>query len=86
MEICDPRAALIINVTKLYDAESRNTFKCYGRVFSGTVERGMLVKVVADGCVNEDDENLNQAVVDGVCLPGTEYVSCYCKSSDKSPI
>jgi len=39
---CDPRAPLMIHVTKLYAAPDGQSFSAYGRIYSGTVKPGRV--------------------------------------------
>lgn len=45
MLTCNPDGALMIHVTKLFPSQDALTFSALGRVFSGTVKKGMAVAV-----------------------------------------
>ena len=45
MLACNPDGELMVQITKLYPSQDASTFDAFGRVLSGTIERGSTVKV-----------------------------------------
>lgn len=65
MKKCDPDGPLVIHVTKLYDNEEATGFDAFGRVFSGTVRPGQVVRVLGEGYSIDDEEDMTmQKVLD----------------------
>jgi len=56
MKRCDPRAPLMVNVTKMYPRPDASGFDSFGRVFSGQLKVGDKVSVLREGifwfCIN----------------------------------
>ena len=46
MKRCDPRAPLMVNVTKMYPRPDASGFDSFGRVFSGQLKVGDKVSVL----------------------------------------
>ena len=45
MVTCNPDGVLMVHITKLYPSSDALTFSALGRVFSGTLTKGMAVAV-----------------------------------------
>ncbi|KAI8093304.1 P-loop containing nucleoside triphosphate hydrolase protein [Halteromyces radiatus] len=58
MRKCDPDGPLMIYITKLYNNEDATDFDAFGRVFSGTVKSGQMVRVLGEGYSTEDEEDM----------------------------
>jgi translation elongation factor EF-G len=48
MIACDPEGILMVHVTKLYPSNDASSFTALGRVFSGTLTKGMTVAVLGE--------------------------------------
>jgi len=46
-----------VNVVKQYHAADLKEFYCLGRVISGTLKRGMKVKILGEGYNKEEEED-----------------------------
>ena len=69
MRKCDPNGPLVINIVKLFNTPDGSKFLSLGRVYSGTVRAGQVVKVLGEAYTQEDEEDM--AVVEVAAL----YVS-----------
>lgn len=59
MKRCDPKARLVVHTTKNYHRPDGNTFDVFGRVMSGTIRRGQIVKVLGEKyCLDDDEDSL----------------------------
>ncbi|KAG8934940.1 U5 small nuclear ribonucleoprotein component [Tulasnella sp. 418] len=74
MSKCDPDGPLMIHITKLYHTADAMDFRAYGRVLSGTVRKGMEVKVLGEGYSPEDEEDMAKAVVDDLGIGESRYI------------
>jgi U5 small nuclear ribonucleoprotein component len=45
----DPEGPVMVHVTKLYHATDDQSFRAFGRILSGTLKKGMPIKVVSEG-------------------------------------
>jgi U5 small nuclear ribonucleoprotein component len=68
MLACDPKGPLMIQIVKLYPTPDANEFRAFGRVLSGTVTKGMEVKVLGEGYSMEDEEDMVMQTVEGVLI------------------
>ncbi|KAG9048265.1 hypothetical protein FS837_000401, partial [Tulasnella sp. UAMH 9824] len=68
MERCDPDGPLMIQITKLYHTADAQDFRAFGRIYSGTLKRGMEVKVLGEGYSPEDEEDMVKVVVEDVWI------------------
>src|SRR5258706_8455458 len=59
---CDPKGPTIVHITKLYNTTDALSFRAFGRVLSGTLKKGMTVKVLGEGYSPEDEEDMARAV------------------------
>lgn len=55
-------------MTKLYHTADAEHFRAFGRVMSGTVKVGQVVKVLGEGYSLEDEEDMISAIVDGIMI------------------
>lgn len=74
MQKCDPAGPVMVHVTKLYHTTDAQSFRAFGRVFSGTVRKGMEVKVLGEGYSPEDEEDMMKAVVEDIWISESRYV------------
>lgn len=65
---CDPQGPTVVHVTKLYHTADAEHFRVFGRVMSGTVKVGQVVKVLGEGYSLEDEEDMINAIVDGIMI------------------
>jgi U5 small nuclear ribonucleoprotein component len=65
---CDSQGPTVVQITKLYHTSDAQEFRAFGRVMSGTVRRGQVVKVLGEGYSLEDEEDMITAVVDSVLI------------------
>ncbi|KAJ3536984.1 hypothetical protein NM688_g6759 [Phlebia brevispora] len=73
MKACDPEGPLMINVTKLYHTTDAQSFRAFGRIISGTVRKGMQVKVLGEGYSPEDEEDMAKATVEDIWISEARY-------------
>lgn len=60
---CDPDGPLVIQITKLFDNEEATDFDAFGRVFSGTVKPGQVVRVLGESYTVDDQEDMTMQKV-----------------------
>ncbi|KAI0690740.1 Calreticulin family-domain-containing protein [Cytidiella melzeri] len=73
MQNCDPEGPLMINITKLYQTTDAQSFRTFGRVLSGTLRKGMDVKVLGEGYSPEDEEDMVKAYVEDIWINEARY-------------
>ena len=73
MKACDPAGPVMINVTKLYHTTDAQSFRAFGRVISGTIRKGMQVKVLGEGYSPEDEEDMVKATVEDIWINEARY-------------
>ncbi|KAF7794353.1 hypothetical protein EIP86_005487 [Pleurotus ostreatoroseus] len=73
MKTCDPAGPVMINVTKLYHTTDAQSFRAFGRVISGTIRKGMQVKVLGEGYSPEDEEDMVKATVEDIWINEARY-------------
>ncbi|CAL1694332.1 unnamed protein product [Somion occarium] len=73
MKACDPDAPVMVHISKLYHTTDAQSFRAFGRVFSGTVKKGMEVRVLGEGYSPEDEEDMAKAIVDDVWISEARY-------------
>ncbi|KAF8588316.1 Calreticulin-domain-containing protein [Ramaria rubella] len=64
----------MVHITKLYHTTDAQSFRAFGRVMSGTVRKGMELKVLGEGYSPEDEEDMVKAVVEDVWIYESRYV------------
>lgn len=74
MQKCNPEGPLMIQITKLYHTTDAQSFRAFGRVMSGTVRKGMEVKVLGEGYSPEDEEDMMKAVVEEMWMAESRWV------------
>lgn len=73
METCDPQGPLVIQVAKLYHTSDAKDFMSFGRVMSGTVSPGQIVRVLGEGYTLDDEEDMVLATVSDCWINETRY-------------
>ncbi|RUS27799.1 hypothetical protein BC938DRAFT_482716 [Jimgerdemannia flammicorona] len=73
MRDCDANGPLMIHITKLYSTEDATGFDAFGRVMSGTVKRGQMVRVLGEGYSIEDEEDMTVQKVESVWVFESRY-------------
>ncbi|KAJ9113090.1 hypothetical protein QFC20_001977 [Naganishia adeliensis] len=74
MQQCNPDGPAIVHITKLYHTADAQTFRAFGRVMSGTIRQGQLVKVLGEGYSPEDEEDMVSQSIDNIWLHESRYV------------
>jgi 116 kDa U5 small nuclear ribonucleoprotein component len=59
---------VMVHITKLYQTTDAQSFRAFGRVFSGTLKKGMQVKVLGEGYSPEDEEDMVKATVEDLWI------------------
>ena len=58
----------MVQIAKLYHTTDAQSFRAFGRVLSGTVRKGMAIKVLGEGYSPEDEEDMMKVNVDDIWL------------------
>jgi len=75
MKACDPNAPVMVQISKLYHTTDAQSFRAYGRVMSGTLKKGMQVKVLGEGYSPEDEEDMLKATIEDIWISESRSVS-----------
>jgi U5 small nuclear ribonucleoprotein component len=70
---CDPDGPLMIAVTKLYPSLDGKEFFTFGRIMSGTVEKGQTVRVLGEQYTLDDDEDMKVETVSACYITEARY-------------
>ncbi|KAF4606241.1 hypothetical protein EYR38_000290 [Pleurotus pulmonarius] len=73
MKACSADGPVMIHVAKLYHTTDAQSFRAFGRVMSGTVKKGMDMKVLGEGYSPEDEEDMMKTVVDDIWISESRY-------------
>ncbi|KAJ7922820.1 hypothetical protein B0H13DRAFT_2230372 [Mycena leptocephala] len=73
MKACDAEGPVMVQVTKLYQTTDAQSFRAFGRVMSGTVRKGMEIKVLGEGYSPEDEEDMMKATVEDIWISESRY-------------
>jgi U5 small nuclear ribonucleoprotein component len=73
MVSCNPDGPVVVHITKLYHTPDAQDFRAFGRVMSGTVKKGMQLKVLGEGYSPEDEEDMVKAEVEDVWISESRY-------------
>jgi U5 small nuclear ribonucleoprotein component len=68
MKACDPDGPVMVQVAKLYHTTDAQSFRAFGRVISGTLRKGLEVKVLGEGYSPEDEEDMVKATVEDLWI------------------
>ena len=77
LKACDPEGPIMVQITKLYHTTDAQSFRAFGRVLSGTLRKGMDVKVLGEGYSPEDEEDMVRAQVEDIWLAEARSVCLY---------
>ena len=64
----------MVQIAKLYNTTDAQAFRAFGRVLSGTVRKGMPIKVLGEGYSPEDEEDMMRATVEDIWLSEARHV------------
>lgn len=67
----------MVQITKLYHTADAQDFRAFGRVLSGTVKRGMEVKVLGENYSPEDEEDMTTVIVEDVWIGESRCASSF---------
>ncbi|KDR85538.1 hypothetical protein GALMADRAFT_51855 [Galerina marginata CBS 339.88] len=73
MKLCDPDGPVMVQISKLYHTTDAQSFRSFGRVISGTLRKGMEVKVLGEGYSPEDEEDMMKATIDDLWISESRY-------------
>ncbi|KAF9524095.1 Calreticulin family-domain-containing protein [Crepidotus variabilis] len=73
MKACDPNGPVMVQITKLYHTTDAQSFRAFGRVISGTLKKGMDLKVLGEGYSPEDEEDMIKATIDDLWIDQSRY-------------
>ncbi|EMD42320.1 hypothetical protein CERSUDRAFT_102668 [Gelatoporia subvermispora B] len=73
MKACDPEGPVMVQITKLYHTTDAQAFRAFGRVISGTVRKGMDIKVLGEGYSPEDEEDMVKVAVEDIWISEARY-------------
>ncbi|KAF5368523.1 hypothetical protein D9758_002457 [Tetrapyrgos nigripes] len=73
MQMCDASGPVMVQVAKLYHTTDAQSFRAFGRVLSGTLRKGMDIKVLGEGYSPEDEEDMMKAVVEDLWISEARY-------------
>lgn len=65
----------MVQVAKLYHTTDAQSFRAFGRVLSGTVRKGMQIKVLGEGYSPEDEEDMLRVTVEDIWLSESRSVA-----------
>ena len=68
MQMCDPSGPVMVQVTKLYHTTDAQSFRAFGRILSGTLKKGMEIKVLGEGFSPEDEEDMMKTTVEDIWI------------------
>jgi len=68
MKACDPDGPVMVQIAKLYHTTDAQSFRAFGRVISGTLKKGLEVKVLGEGYSPEDEEDMVKATVEDLWI------------------
>ncbi|KAK0246470.1 Calreticulin family-domain-containing protein [Armillaria nabsnona] len=73
MKACDADGPVMVQVSKLYHTTDAQSFRAFGRVMSGTLRKGMSIKVLGEGYSPEDEEDMVTATIDDIWISEARY-------------
>ncbi|KAH8088033.1 P-loop containing nucleoside triphosphate hydrolase protein [Filobasidium floriforme] len=74
MLACDASGPAVVQVAKLYHTADAQEFRAFGRVMSGTIKQGQVVKVLGEGYSPEDEEDMTMQTIDNIWVNESRYV------------
>jgi len=75
MKTCDPQGPVMVQISKLYHTTDAQSFRSFGRVISGTLRKGMEIKVLGEGYSPEDEEDMMKATIDDLWISESRCVT-----------
>ncbi|KAJ2514081.1 hypothetical protein H4217_005957 [Coemansia sp. RSA 1939] len=73
MRSCDADGPLVISAVKQYPSSDASAFYVLGRIFSGTLNSGQSVRVLGEGFMPGDDEDMALATVSDTWIHCSRY-------------
>ena len=70
---CDPDGPLMITVPKLFTSTEGKEFFAFGRIMSGTVEKGQTVRVLGEQYTLDDEEDMKFESVSACYISEARY-------------
>ena len=74
MKTCDPKAPLMMYVSKMVPTSDKGRFYAFGRVFSGTVQSGQKVRILGPNFTPGKKEDLFQKSIQRTILMMGRYI------------
>ncbi len=68
MMACDRNGPAIVHIAKLYNSADAQSFKAFGRVMSGTIRKGQVVKVLGEGYSPDDEEDMVTQTIENIWI------------------
>jgi 116 kDa U5 small nuclear ribonucleoprotein component len=68
MKSCQANGPVMVQITKLYHTTDAQSFRAFGRVISGTLRKGMDIKVLGEGYSPEDEEDMVKVTVEDLWI------------------
>ena len=81
MKSVNAEGPVMVNVTKLYQTTDAQSFRALGRVYSGTLKKGMDIKVLGEGYSPEDEEDMMKVTIEDPWIAESRPVLCCSRSS-----
>jgi U5 small nuclear ribonucleoprotein component len=73
MKACDAEGPVMVQIGKLYHTTDAQSFRAFGRVLSGTLKKGMTIKVLGEGYSPEDEEDMMESIVEDIWISEARY-------------
>uniref|UniRef100_H2YSS3 116 kDa U5 small nuclear ribonucleoprotein component n=1 Tax=Ciona savignyi TaxID=51511 RepID=H2YSS3_CIOSA len=73
MYSCDPEGPLMVHTCKMYSTEDGVSFRVFGRVISGTVRAGDMVKVLGENYTLDDEEDSRMLTMGRLWISEARY-------------
>ncbi|KAF7971251.1 hypothetical protein HWV62_21576 [Athelia sp. TMB] len=73
MRSCDADGPVMVQIGKLYHTTDAQSFRAFGRVLSGTLRKGMAIKVLGEGYSPEDEEDMMKSIVEEMWICEARY-------------
>lgn len=71
----------MVQIAKLYHTTDAQSFRAFGRVLSGTLKKGMEIRVLGEGYSPEDEEDMMKSVVEDIWICEARLVSSQCHTT-----
>ncbi|KAG5643547.1 hypothetical protein DXG03_000688 [Asterophora parasitica] len=73
MKACDAEGPVMVQIAKLYHTTDAQSFRAFGRVLSGTLGKGQVIKVLGEGYSPEDEEDMLKVTVEDLWIHQSRY-------------